>query len=122
MVALIVFFFLHRQKKKKMKKSMHVCFLFGLGSCGFVFCRCEKKKTIRATMEGFVQKWIGKILKNDAKRVERGSKMEPKCIQKSSKIDAKIEVGKSSKKETLRLGSGQWIFGQKRSKTASEKW
>ena len=38
------------------------------------------------------------VSKRDAKRVEKGYKMEPKWVQKSSKIDVKIEVGKKSEK------------------------
>ena len=68
-------------------------------------------------MVRFVQKWVGKVSKNDAKRIEPGSKMEAKWVQKSSKIDAKIEVGKKIEKRDAPDSSGLWIFGRKWSKT-----
>ena len=58
-------------------------------------------------MERFVQKWVAKVLKNYGKRVEKGPEMKPKWVEKSLKINAKVEVGKKSKKTTLRLLSGQ---------------
>ena len=54
-------------------------------------------------MERFVQKWVEKVSKNYAKRVEKGPKIEPKWIQKSSKINAEIEVGKKFEKVTDRM-------------------
>ena len=57
-------------------------------------------------MERFVQKWVGKVLKNYAKMVEKGSKMEPKWVQKSSKIDTRIGVGKKPEKVTSGMRSG----------------
>ena len=54
-------------------------------------------------MEIFVQKWVGKVSKNYAERVGKGLKIEPKRVQKSSKIDAEIEVGKKIEKVTLRM-------------------
>ena len=49
-------------------------------------------------MESFVQKWVAKVSNNYAKRVEKGSKMEPKWVQKSSKINTEIGVGKKVEK------------------------
>ncbi len=58
-------------------------------------------------MERFVQKWVEKVSKNDAERVEKGPKMEPKWIQKSSKIDAGIKVRKKFEKVASGIRSGQ---------------
>ena len=57
-------------------------------------------------MERFVQKWDGKVSNNYAKRVEKGPKIEPKWVQKSSKIDTEIEVGKKFEKVSLRIRLG----------------
>ena len=49
-------------------------------------------------MERFVQKWVEKVSKHDTEKVENGSKMEPKWVQQSSIINAKIKVGKKFEK------------------------
>ena len=78
-------------------------------TCIETFRITVKKTNIEKETTSKIQQEINaeKVSTNDAERVEKGSKMEPKWSQKSSKIYAEIEVQKSMEKVTLRIPSSQ---------------